>query len=118
MFHKLPPVSPQGVSTYFDLVGTLEMERGCSLSFVQFQPVCVGCKTGQATRVFTQIDPTTGLADDGASRSSGTFATDLEVVILPSWLDEGRRLLKLPPVPSVCCIYRDIAGAARGTRVS
>ena len=29
------------------------------------------------------------LTEDGASHLSGTGGTDLEVVIMPSWLDEG-----------------------------
>ena len=98
------------------------MERGCSLLLFQFQPVCVRCKTWQATRtahsatdfcggavqpesraevslrgqrllltrkkLHMQIDLKASLTDDGASRPSGTVGTDLEVVILPSWLHE------------------------------
>ena len=35
------------------------------------------------------MDLKASLTDDGASRPSGAVGTDLEVVILPSWLDEG-----------------------------
>ena len=40
-------------------------------------------------QLHTQIYLKASLTDDGASRPSGTVGTDLEVGILPSWLDEG-----------------------------
>ena len=40
-------------------------------------------------QLHTQIDPRESLTEDGAGHPSGTTGTGLEVVILPSWLDEG-----------------------------
>ena len=103
------------------------MERGCSHSFVPFQPVCVRFELtnfGQPTRtdnimarltfsagpcssilgkryrhvgsdcsghreqLHTQIYRKASLTEDGANHPSGTVGTNLEVVILPSWLRE------------------------------
>ena len=40
-------------------------------------------------QLHTQIRRKASLTEDGASHPSGTAGTDLESVILPSWLDEG-----------------------------
>ena len=37
----------------------------------------------------TQVEIKASLTGDGASHPSGTVGTDLEVVMLPSWLDQG-----------------------------